>query len=374
MSDILTISNGDWSATDNRNNVKQVFTVQGISGGRYYDPDVADPTTYTTAYFNVWADGLSSNGEPYRVSGGRNVILTDRYGNHYSAGSAAKSKYVIAVNNMHMVLGTPKEPLPPIELPDYTFRFQFSNTAYNPTTVTGWKSGSTWTKVTTGAGESANQWDYTHVTANWNDEFLGKFSAANNLVDILYAGEFSGVTSMGNNHGSTATKVSGGTFGSSGANKTSYIRSVCDFNTENIVNMEGMFFHCNNLTVAPRLNTSACTSFWSMFDSCIALKWINGYRFDNAVQIRSFAANCSLSILPDLSTINPSKIISASYIFQGNSNVGEFGSPGISAAYSYLSACPNVKYTGAYKGTGSATSATIPQVAAELALVPGGWK
>lgn len=360
MSKVLTIDNGDpWLVGS-----KTVYKASGVSA------DVGAGTA-TTALFNVCADGISA-GVPYKTSAGRNYPVTDIYGNTYSGASAASCKYVLAVNNMHCVMAPPKEPLPPVELPAYTFRFQFSDTAYNPTNVTGWKSGSTWTQV---EDAETNQWDYTHVTANWDDEFRGKFSAANNLVDILYAGEFSGVTSMGNIHGANA-KVAGGTFGSKDAGTQSYLRSICSFNTENVKNMEGMFFHCAQLTTAPALNTSACSSFWSMFDTCGSLKWINGLDFTNAVHIRALAANCSLRILPDLSTIDQTKIVSAGYIFQGNYMCGEFGSPGISASYYYLSGCTNSKFNhgSAYSKTASATSATIPQVAAELALIPNSWK
>ena len=359
---VITLINTNPWVVNNRN----VYQVQGISA------NASNQTT--TAYFNIWANGISSvDGVDrlYRTSGSRNYLVTDISGNLYDNPIQLNEKTVIAVNNRHAVLAPPEEPLPPVELPPCTFRMQFSNTAYNPTTVTGWKSGSTWTKVT---GTDLNQWDYTHVTANWNDEFLGKFSATNNFVDILYAGDFSSVTSMGNNHGTA--KVSGGTFGSSGAGKTSYLRSICEFDTSNIVNMEGMFFHCGSLTKVPKLNTSACSSFWSMFDTCISLKWVNGLDFRSAKHVRAIFANCALSILPDISTLSLANITtacSAAYAFQANSMVGEFGSPGISASYSYLSAYTKY-FTGAYKGTGSAISAREPQVAAELAVIPGSWK
>ena len=367
MSEILTwTGNGNWTYSG-----KNVYSAQGISGGTNYDPAISEPSTYTTAYFNVWADGISG-GEPYRVNNGRTTILLDRYGNHYSAASAVPDKYVFAVNNMHMVLAPPKPAPEPVELDPFTFRFQFSNTAYNPQTAGAGKSGGVWTKV---EDTTANQWDYCHQTTNWDDEFNGNFINPNNIVDVIGAGEFGEVSSMANRKLSSS-KVAGGLFGSGSSNNTSYVRSICEFNTENVKDMQGMFFHCNMMTSVPPLNTSSCSSFWSMFDSCVSLKWINGLNFTNAVHIRALAANCSLAILPDMSTIDPSRIISAAYIFQGNTMCGEFGSPGISASYSYLSACNRQDFvrTGAYKGTGSAISATNPQVAAELAMIPNGWK
>lgn len=365
MSKILTLeSNTYWSATNNNNVTYPVYKVQGISSNN---------STTATANFNIWAAGISSiDGVDrlYRISGSnRKYEVKDISGNSYDNPVPAKEKIVLSINNRHCVLAPPKQPLPPVELPPCTFRMQFSNTAYNPTNVTGWKSGSTWTKVETEDG--SNQWDYTHVTANWDDEFNGKFSAANNDVDILYAGDFSTVTSMSNKK-YINNKVAGGTFGSSGSNKQSYLRSICTFDTSNIKNMDGMFFHCVNLTTLPPLVTSACSSFWSMFDTCGALKWINGMDFTNGIYLRSLAANCSLRILPDLSTLPSANMLHPSanvnYMFQGNIYAGEFGSPGILAAYSHISACNS--HTSTFKGTGSAT----PAGSAELAQIPNNWK
>lgn len=327
----------------------------------------------TTAHFNIWANGLSSvDGTlmPYRNYTSQNVprLVEDCSGNYYSAGSATTIKPVIAVNNRHCVIGPPEPPLPPIELPDYTFRFQFSNTSYDPTNVTGWKSGSTWTRVETNDG--TNQWDYTHVTANWDDEFNGMFTATNNIVDVLYAGEFSGVTSMANKV-FVQNKVAGGVFGSSVKEKNSYVRSICEFNTENVVNMNGMFFHCPQLAKVPKLNTSSCSAFWSMFDSCGSLKWADGFDFRNAKLLRSMFANCQLRILPSLSSLgDTSKIISAHYMFQGNAMAGEYGSPGLSAAYSYLSSCAGSQYNNAtFASAGTSSEAGR----AERAVIPKSW-
>lgn len=371
MPSIITLSsNIPWETTGWKNNSvtvsRPVYDCIGVS---------SNSTTSTTAHFNIWANGLSSvDGtlKPYR-NDAQNIpyLYTDNSGNTYSAGTTAYIKPIVSVNNRHCVLATPKPPLPPVELPAYTFRFQFSKASYDPTTVTGWKSGSTWTKVTTGAGESANQWDYTHTTENWDDEFNGKFSAADNLVDVLYAGDFAGVTSMANK-AYIGSKVAGGTFGASGANGTSYLRSICTFDTSNVKNLDGMFFHCSVLGKAPKLNTSACSSFWSMFDSCGSLQWADGFDFRNASRLRSMFANCSLRILPSFSSVNPAKLNgSAHYLFQKNEYAGEYGSPGISAAYYYLSACPNIKYNqNTFDICGSLTQAGQ----AERALIPAGWK
>ena len=369
MPSIITLtSNIPWETSGWKNSrvtvTRPVYDCVGVS---------SNSTTSTTAHFNIWANGLSSvDGTlmPYR-NDEHNVpyLFTDNSGNTYSAGTTAYIKPVVAINNRHCVLGPPEPPLPPVELPDYTFRFQFSNTSYNPTNVTGWKSGSTWTKVTTNDG--TNQWDYTHVTANWDDEFNGKFSAADNLVDILYAGDFAGVTSMANKE-FINSKVAGGTFGGKTSTGKSYIRSVCTFDTSNVKNMNGLFFHCPALAKVPKLNTSACSSFWSMFDSDTSLQWADGFDFSNAVILRSMFANCSLRILPSFSSVNPAKLNgSAQFLFQKNEYAGEYGSPGISAAYKYLSACPNIKYNqNTFDVCGSATQAGQ----AERALIPTGWK
>lgn len=368
MPNIITLSsNISWSAiglNDRKSNVtRPIYDCIGYS---------SNDNETTTAHFNIWANGLSSvDGTlmPYRNYTSQNVprLVVDCSGNYYSAGVATTIKPVIAVNNRHCVIGPPEPPPAPIVLPDYTFRFKFSDTSYDPTNVTGWKTGSTWTKVTTNDG--TNQWDYTHATANWDDEFNGKFSAANNLVDVIAAGEFGGVTSMANK-AFVNNKVAGGTFGSSNSQKTSYVRSICEFNTENVVNMNGMFFH-SLISKVPKLNTSSCSAFWSMFDSCGSLKWADGFDFTNARILRSMFANCQLRIFPSLSSLgDTSKIISAHYMFQGNAMAGEYGSPGMSAAYSYLSSCVAGKYNNStFVSAGTSSEAGR----AERAVIPKSW-
>lgn len=358
MPNVLTVSsNNNWRVLN-----KNVYSCSGLS---------ANNGTTTTALFNIWANGISAvDGimQPYRVTGNVTAVVKDFSGNPYTAISAEKRINILSYNDRHCVLSTPARPLPPVELPAYTFRFQFSNTAYNPVNVGGWKSGSTWTKVTSGAGLTNNQWDYTHTTANWDDEFNGKFTAASNVVDILYAGDFSNVTSMANK-AYVNSKVAGGTFGAGTSDKTSYIKSICSFDTSNVKNMDGIFFHCGLLTTLPSLNTSACSSFWSSFDTCGSLKWVNGLSFKNTKILRSVFANCNLRILPDISDIIATNLISADYAFLNNTMCGEYGSPGILAAYSYLSAT-----RGTHRSTFASCGTRTPAGSAELAQIPDNWK
>lgn len=367
MPNIITLSsNIAWSAigiNDRKSSVtRPIYDCIGYS---------SNSSETTTAHFNIWANGLSSvDGTlmPYRNYTSQNVprLVEDCSGNYYSAGVATTIKPVITVNNRHCVIGPPEPPPTPIVLPDYTFRFQFSNTAYNPVNAHAGKTGGTWTKV---EDITANKWDYTHITANWDDEFNGNFTASNNLVDVIAAGEFSGVTSMANK-ALVSNKVAGGVFGSSTKDQTSYVRSICEFNTENVVNMNGMFFH-SSIAKVPKLNTSACSAFWSMFDSCGSLKWADGFDFRNARIIRSMFANCQLRIFPSLSSLgDTSKIISAHYMFQGNAMAGEYGSPGMSAAYSYLSSCASNKYNNStFASAGTSSEAGR----AERAVIPKSW-
>ena len=278
---------------------------------------------------------------------------------------------VLETKLRHFVLAPPPEPPEPVgDLGPNTLRFKFSDTSYTPLSRNDWKSGGTWTMVPAEENpRGENLWDYNQPSSSWDDEFNGKFIVSSNMVDIIGAGDMSGVTSM-KNTAYVGGKVAGGTFGSGNANKTSYIRSIVLFDTSNVTKMDGMFFHCNMITTCPAFNTSSCTSFWSMFDSCTGLKWFSGdFDFSRATSIRAICANCNLRRLPSMASIT-SSLTECRYAFQGNADCGEYGTPRILEAYNYLSAVNPSQHGSCFLNTGSNTT----DGKAELRQIPSGWK
>ena len=310
----------------------------------------------------ILADG-DDNGVPYILDGQTHILLP------YTNAVRVIEKKCLAINNSHSVLTTPLPPVPPVSLPPYTMRFKFSKASYDPTQVSGWKSGSVWTKV---QDTDENIWDYTRESSNWDDEFNGKFISSDNFVDVTHAGDMSGVTSM-TNQAYISSKVAGGVFGSGKSTQVSYVRSVCSFDTSNVTKMEGMFFKCSSMTTCPSLDTHNCTSFWSMFDGCAGLKWVNGLDFSSATSIRAIFANCNLRKLPDMSTITSSLSL-CQYAFQGNAYCGEYGSPGILDAYNYLRAANPSNYTSCFINCGNSSQTDNPEGYEEYSQIPNNWK
>lgn len=351
MPSILTLDDGDWKVNSSGQidpNGTQVYT--GTYSGTYCGETVSNKkfTTYGPDLVDyVWSG--SSFTPVVRAT------FTEK----------VKKKVVLSLDTTHhLVVGAPYVEPEPVVLPAYTMRFKFSNSSYDPTQVSGWKSGSTWTQVT---NSTDNLWDYTHVSSNWDDEFNAKFTNANNVVDIIAVGDMSGVTSMAN-VAYVSSKVAGGVFGSGNASATSYVRSIVSFDTSNVTNMDGMFFHCTSMTSCPPLDTSKCTSFWSMFDSCTGLRWVNGLDFSSATSVRAIFANCNLRKLPDMSTIT-TRLTACQFAFQHNMMCGEYGSPGILDAYNNLRRGNPSTFTGCFTSCGTSTT----DGRAEYNQIPSNW-
>lgn len=243
----------------------------------------------------------------------------------------------------------------------YTLRFHFSDSMYDPTTVSGWKYGSTWTRVSS----SPNIWDYTHESSNWDDEFNKKFTSSKYVCSVIAAGDMSGVTSM-KNVAYVSGKVAGGVFGSGSSSKYSYVTYVCKFDTSNVTNMDGMFFRCIQSRAFPNFDTSSCTSFWSTFDRCAYISKYPKFDHSKATSIRAmYAYNSSLCYLPDCSDVT-SSLNACQYAFQNTYSTMK----GITNAYNYLSAANPTNYAGTFQNCGRDT----PTGSAELANIPSDWK
>ena len=83
--------------------------------------------------------------------------------------------------------------------------------------------------------------------------------------------------------------------------------------TENVTDMEGMFYYCENLQTIPQLNTSNVTNMNSMFGGCTNLQTIPELDTSEVTNMGCMFSDCdNLSSLPK---INFKKNIDVSYMF-----------------------------------------------------------
>lgn len=280
---------------------------------------------------------------------------------YMSSAVKLSSTYAIVDSSSQYVTATLTQTDTSVLSTPYTLRFHFSSEYYNPTNYS-WKSGATWTQVS----YSPNIWDYTHESSNWDDEFNGKFiNEWDTHVAVIAAGDMSGVTSM-KNTAYVSSKVAGGVFGSASSSNVSMFIYICDFDTSNVTNLDGLFYGCSYLQSFPTLNTSSCTSFWSTFDGCNSALFIPQVDLSHTTSMRAMYSKCfSLLYWPDLSNVNPSLSL-CQYCFERNGNVTK----GITTSYNYLSALHTTNHTACFNKCGLAS--TISQ--SELTNVPSGWK
>ena len=164
------------------------------------------------------------------------------------------------------------------ELPEpeaMTLRFQFSDKSYDPTGVT---SKGTWTKV---QHPFSNIWDWTYNEATWREAFYNKFTSPDNIVDIIDAGDTSGVTSL-------YRTFSGG----ADSSYVHYIRSFCLFDTSNVTNMKETFVNCIMESV-PEYDTSNVTNMVSMFQGCENLKRLPLFNTSKVTGMAQMLADCN---------------------------------------------------------------------------------
>lgn len=257
-----------------------------------------------------------------------------------------------------------QNPYNPLNLPAYTVRFQFDDSSYDPTQVSGWKAGSAWTRVST----SPNIWDYYTGTVHgsisaYTSTFENKFNDNANTVHVLgaYLPPLSKTfPNDGSNFFASCTalistsivdfsgfKVLSGTFkgcanlstldtiyvinatgfsqafrGCTSLTTSPYIvagnnllglsnmfenctslSQVTVFDTSSATTFSGMFSYCSSLQTAPSLNTSSATTFDSMFLRCTGLSSVPAYDISNATSARLMFSNCtSLTTSPIFNT------------------------------------------------------------------------
>ena len=218
-------------------------------------------------------------------------------------------------------------------LPAYTLRLRFTE-GYTPTNSKG-----TLTQVST----SPNIWDWTYNNANWSGAWLYKSA----LLEVLDAGDTSGVTNMYQ------------LFGSSG------LTSVVLFDTSNVTDMMYMFDSCA-LASVPLFDTSKVTKMYGMFNSCSLLTSVPLFDTANVTDMSYMFAYCTeLTAVPLLNTSN---VTNMSYMFQNCYKVKS----GALALYQQASTQSNPPSNHSYTFRNCGRDTT--KGAAELAQIPSDWK
>ena len=249
-----------------------------------------------------------------------------------------------------------QNPYNPLNLPAYTVRFQFDDSSYDPTQVSGWKRGSAWTRVST----SPNIWDYYNSTSDFQSAVDSKFQDNQNTVHVLGANistlykraksmfakcsslvsvaniDLSGCTSSDDIFWRCNRLASIGSIDCSGSNRiegmfdgcsslivSPYLKlkntgtldagsmfydcinltSVTLFDTSVITNMAGLFGGCTSLTTVPLFNTSNVTNMGYMFGGCTSLTTVPLFDTSNVTTMDSMFANClALQTVPLFNT------------------------------------------------------------------------
>lgn len=104
-----------------------------------------------------------------------------------------------------------------------------------------------------------------------------------------------------------------------GCSNLKTIKGIEHLNTEEVTNMQGMFWGCENLTAIDlsRFNTSKVTDMSMMFYNCRNLTTINVSKFDtqNVTAMNSMFYFCNKLTAIDLSTFNTAKVTNMSNMF-----------------------------------------------------------
>lgn len=123
---------------------------------------------------------------------------------------------------------------------------------------------------------------------------------------------------------------------------------------------------CRYLAVAPKLNTSSCTSLWSAFDTLNSILMIPNIDMSHVTNMRATYSKCfSLLYTPDFSNVN-SNLNLCQYCFEKAYNLTK----GLKDAYDNLVLTNNTNHVSCFSNAGSKSTTGT----AELAQIPSGWK
>lgn len=274
-----------------------------------------------------------------------------------------------------------------------TFRFKFSDPAYDPT-VAGVGTTGTWTKREDFSYDG-NIWDWTKSGTSFNSAFYNAFKDSGNLVSLIAAGDTSAVTNMVglfqectsltsiclfdtsnvDNMSSMLRNCSSlaslPLFDTSSATTMSYMFRGCTLttvpllDTSKVTNINSMFLECTSLTSVPLFNLSAVTSMNAAFRHCASLTTLPLFNTSNVTNMGSAFRECtSLKSIP---LFNTSKVTTFSYTFSDCPNV-ESGALAMYQQVSTQAAPPSAHYN-TFTNCGKNTETG----AAELAQIPASW-
>ena len=179
-------------------------------------------------------------------------------------------------------------------------RFRFSDTSFDPNTITGMAHDHTWTKV---PGISTNEWEYYQKTdKSFYNAFYNKFTDSNNLVTIIdsdltgvtdISGIFYGCTSLTNSDLKNTGSVTNMSLAFYNCSGISSISTLLD--TQNVSNMSYAFDGCTGITSIPStFDTSKATNLEYAFADCTSLNAIpTTISIDSATNIKGIFRGCS---------------------------------------------------------------------------------
>ena len=175
---------------------------------------------------------------------GDEIMLRSPLANVLPAWTSADAGAVLRVNSSGTGLEWYKESPAPAGPSAYTLRFQFNDTTLTPSVGSQGNMG-TWTEVDASQGI----WDWTYQNSDWGGAFDEALDTNGLGVEIIAAGDTSGVTSVSS------------MFGRTGCNMVA-------FDTSNVTDFSGMFGSTGNAFAAPLFDTSSATDVSGMFQNC----------------------------------------------------------------------------------------------------------
>lgn len=226
-------------------------------------------------------------------------------------------------------------------LPQYTVRFKFDDTSYDPT-ASGetWNSGSSWTRVSS----EPNVWDYYHASDNWIGAFYQKFAQSQNYVHILDS-NFTGVVYTSAPYlFKDCIKLRTAVIRGAQDARTFSFNGCTNLTSCSVYNFRGdaismfrtctsltdcvlgdfiptstvqMFDHATSLVTAPDFNCASVTEAASMFYQCTALTSVPNYNFGlSLTNMNSMFSRCtSLGTVP--STMITSNVMNMDEVCRG---------------------------------------------------------
>lgn len=259
-------------------------------------------------------------------------------------------------------------------LPVKTFRFVFSNTAFNPSTTLA-SSNITWTVVDSSRGI----WDATSIQTG----------------DTPYRSLFSTLLSSSNMGNITCSVVAANTTGMTSAYELfrdcDALITVCKMNFSSCTDIRYLFYGCKKLLSVPLLDFHNVTTGGYAFGNCRGLTSVPNFDLSSLEQANYMFSGCwNITDIPNWQLDN---LTTANYMFTNCSalqRVPNFGQlPNIAGVASMFKGCGlvttgtlamynilSVRITTATNHRLCFTScgADTPTGQAELAQIPSGWK